>query len=41
MKEQKQQQNEKVVWKNSRCIFLAKNYEESMEKQMNSTGTLS
>ena len=28
----------KVKWKNSRCILLTKSYQESMEKQLNSSG---
>ena len=37
MKAKKQPRDGKVKWKNSRFIFLTHNFEESMEKQLNSS----
>ena len=36
-----QLQDEKVKWKNSRCIFLTEKYLETMEKVLNSSGIFS
>ena len=41
MKAKNQLQDGKVKWKNSRCILLTKNYKESMEKHLNSSGIFS